>query len=335
MQRGVCFAHNYQDQGRRGYGSDEANAQLTELRALGAGWVSITPFGFMSSLDSVRVEHIGEYPGGESDARVRATIAAARERGLHVMLKPHIWVRGGEWRAEIEPVDGQWDAWFRSYTAWMLRYAEIAQESGAEILAIGTELRSSATRYPRRWRALNEAVRHRFFGHIVYCANWDEVEEIEWWRSVDYIGVQFYPQLAEGPDASDASIRARLDTILDNVEAVSRRWQRPVLLTEVGYKSVRGAMVRPYEWTERVQNPEVDTLTQLRAYRLFLDEVRDRERIEGIYLWKWFSDPNTREEGPAGFSPRGKPAEASIRAAYAGCPTARGGVEPHRESSSR
>jgi hypothetical protein len=41
------------------------------------------------------------------------------------------------------------------------------------------------------------------------------------------------------------------------------------------------------------------------------------EHVEQIYWWKWFTNPATNEEGPVGFSPRGKPAEAVLRDACA------------------
>jgi hypothetical protein len=91
-----------------------------------------------------------------------------------------------------------------------------------------------------------------------------------------------------------------------------------VLFTEVGYKSIHGTEVHPHTWPEELSAPTVDAAAQARAYRLFLDGIRDRPFVAGVYFWKWFTDPDTDEEGPGGFSPRGKPAEAVLRAAYGG-----------------
>ncbi len=44
--------------------------------------------------------------------------------------------------------------------------------------------------------------------------------------------------------------RRRRGTIRAEIEAVSRRHDRPVLLTEIGYKSATGAAWRPWEWHE-------------------------------------------------------------------------------------
>ena len=316
VQRGVCLAHSWEQGGRHGYGSETSASTLDELRGLGVRWVSLTPFGFMSSLTSDGVEHVGERRGGERDAQVRAEIRAARARGIQTLLKPHIWVGRGEWRAELAPRD--WSAWFRSYREWILIYARMAEEESVPVLAIGTELRSSAT-HAEEWRALIADVRAVYSGRLTYCANWDSTEDVSFWDAVDYIGVQFYPPLADAPQASYEDMRGRLDAHLDRLGELSERAQRPVLLTEVGYKATVDTVVRPYEWTERSESP-VDEVAQAEAYELLFSRLARREWIHGIYIWKWFTNPETREEGPRGFSPRGKLAEDVLRRAYESSP---------------
>lgn len=308
----MCLAHSWENGGEHGYGTQTSAATLDELRELGVEWVSLTPFGFMSSLRSESVEHVGERRGGEGDAQVRAEIRAARERGIQTLLKPHIWVGRGEWRAELEPND--WREWFRSYREWILVYARIAEEESVPVLAIGTELRSSA-RHTSDWRALIEEIRNVYSGELTYCANWDSVDDVAFWDSVDYIGVQFYPPLASAPGESAETMRERLHGHLGRLQQISARFERPVLLTEVGYKATADTAVRPYEWTERSDSP-VDEAAQALAYEVLFQEVANEPWVRGLYIWKWFTNPGTSEEGPRGFSPRGKPAERVIRQAF-------------------
>lgn len=312
VQRGMCLAHSWENGGEHGYGSETSAATLDELRELGVQWVSLTPFGFMGSLQSDSVEHVGERRGGERDTQVRAEITAARERGIQTLLKPHIWVGGGEWRAELAPSD--WPAWFRSYREWILIYARIAEEESVPILAIGTELRSSA-HHTTEWRTLIREIREVYSGELTYCANWDSVDGVSFWDAVDYIGVQFYPPLASAPGESAEAMSERLHAHLARLEQISERFERPVLLTEVGYKATQDTAVRPYEWTERSDSP-VDEAAQALAYEILFREVANEPWIRGLYIWKWFTNPETREEGPRGFSPRGKPAEAILRLAF-------------------
>lgn len=318
VHRGVCYAHNYQAEGRRGYGSETSRRSLDELQGLGVDWVSITPFGFMSGADATEVRHVGDMRAGESDERVVAELVAARERGLSVLLKPHIWIRGGTYRGQIDPgSDERWAAWFDSYEAWLVGYAELAAEHGVPILTVGVELASTSARFEARWRTLLERVRAVYPGELVYAANWDEAEQVRFWDAVDYIGVQFYPSLADESGSSEQSLRARLDEHLDELDLLATRVGRPVLFTEVGYKSTADTALRPHAWLERMDDaPAVDVQAQARCYRVFLAAISERSWARGVYFWKWFTDPDTDEEGPAGFSPRGKPAEAVLRAAY-------------------
>ena len=208
------------------------------------------------------------------------------------------------------------ERWFDSYESWMLRYAGLAAEEDVDILVVGTELRSTVARSPDRWRAMIDRVRERFEGELVYAANWDAVEEVPFWDALDFVGVQFYAPLADAPGRSERDMRRRLDRELDRLGAIAGRFERQVLLTEVGYKSVENTEVRPFEWSER-SNASVNVEHQARAYRVLLDGIRERSWIGGIYWWKWFTDPDAREEGARGFSPRGKPALQILRDAYA------------------
>ena len=317
IQRGVCIAHNYQNHGRSGYGTEVSANTLRELHTLGVGWVSLTPFGFTPSLTSTEVRHIGDYAAGETDERIIREIDAARALGMNVLLKPQLWVSGGQWRGELFPENGQgWERWFAGYTEWILHYAKLAQRYKVEVLAVGVELKSSALAHEERWRSLIDAVRRTYDGEVVYCANWDAVARIPWWDAVDYVGVQFYGSLADGPTASADEMRANLESHLNRVETVATAAGRPVIFTEVGYRSADGAAIKPHEWPERDRNARVDTSEQATAYRVFMEGINARPWVRGVYWWKWFTNPDTDEEGPDGFSPRGKPAEAVLRAAY-------------------
>lgn len=319
IQRGISVAHNYQHAGARGYGSTTSAATLKELAELGVKWVSLTPFGFMSSLSEAQVHSIEGYRAGETDGRMRREIRQAKTLGLEVMLKPHIWIAGGKWRGEIDPGDpNAWQRWFDSYRRWILAYADMAETEGAGILVIGVELRSTERRLSHRWRVLIAEVRSRFRGKLTYGANWDDLDAVPWWDALDYIGVQFYPPLTSEARSGGEELRSRLSSELDSVDAIARRYDKPVLLTEVGYRSADDALIQPHAWPERAGPVRFDPNAQATGYRVLLETVRDRRWIEGLYWWKWFTDPTTSEEGRTGFSPRGKPAESVLRAAYGG-----------------
>lgn len=319
IQRGMSVAHNYQAAGSKGYGSKTSATTLAELKELGVGWVSLTPFGFMQRLDEPRVHPIGNYRAGETDERMRREIRKAKETGLEVMLKPHLWVIDGKWRGEIGFDDANaWSRWFDSYEKWMLHYADLAEDEGVGLLVIGVEFRSMESKLEGRWRRLIRKVRRRFHGEITYSANWDDAESVPWWDAVDYIGVQFYPPLAKDTGVGASAIRAEMDRRLNQMGELSAAKGKPVLFTEVGYRASEDALVTPHAWPESQKGAAVDGRAQAIGYAEFVEGVRSRPWVAGVYWWKWFTNPNTTEEGPAGFSPRGKHAEAVLRAAYGG-----------------
>lgn len=320
VARGVCYAHEYRDQGARGYGSETSGTTLDELRALGVDTVSLTPFGFMRGGDDPEIRFADTHASAETDARLEREVSACRARGLRVMLKPHLWVRGGAWVGTLDMRDDAgWTQWLASYRAFVLHYARFAATHALSSFVIGVELDPIVIRFEAFFRGLVAEVREIYDGEILYAANWDRAVDVGLWDAVDAIGVQFYPPLADVPDAPREAIEARLVHYMEVLEGLHRRVARPIVFTEVGYRSAPDAEVRPHAWPEHDAEVRVSLATQRRAYEAFFESLRGRAFVRGVYVWKWFTDPETRDEGPDGFSPRGKPAEAVLRAAYRGC----------------
>jgi len=318
VQRGVCYAHSYASGGVRGYGSTASRRSRIELKQRGVAWLSLTPFGYSAGLGASEVRHIGSYPGGETDDRVRREIREAHGEGFQILLKPHVWIHGGGFRGEISPAGpGGWSRWFASYSTWLLRYARLAEAEQVAVLSVGVEFVSSSVSREQDWRSLVRAVRAVYRGKLVYAANWNEVARVKWWTEVDYIGVQFYPPLATGPETPEEERVRRLNSQLDRLAALSRRTGRPLLLTEVGYRSSPDTDERPYAWPGDEGVSEIsDTGAQERSYRRLLRALRGRPEVHGVYPWKWFSDPASKEEGLAGFSLRGTPAAQALAESY-------------------
>ncbi len=326
--RGVCLAHNWQGNGRAGYGTEAGAQTLDYLVDVGADWVSLTPFGWLDELHSVTIggEHTGEVPGGgESSARLEGAVAQAKARGVKVMLKPHLWVRGGAWQGHVAPRDGAgqpaWDAWWDSYRGFILYYASFAQRHQLDALVVAIEL-PSAVGHARGQGLLQTiaAVREVYDGPLLYGANWDEQVAPEVWAALDMVGVQLYAPLSHAPDPDVSMMRAGLRPHLRRWADIARAANKPLVLTEVGYRASPTAASAPYAWPEHQEGArEVDEALQARAYHALFAEAA-AHNVRGLFLWKIFTDPHTDEEGLDGFSPRGKAAEAVWRQAYAPAP---------------
>jgi hypothetical protein len=313
---GICYAHNWQDQGKDGYGSQASATSLAELQKLGIRRLSVTPFGWADNEKSTTVKWSSNWHAAENFGRLRTVITRAHAAGMEVILKPHIWLRGG-WRATIAPATdkGGWPAWFASYRQFILAYAKLAAETKAEWFVVGVELGSSTKASPTSWRGLIAAVRRVYRGKLIYGANWDEAERIPFWDALDAIGVQMFAPLTtkKRPSLADALAGAR--GWLARYETLAKRFGKPLILSEAGFVNAEDGLEKPYVWPEqrdRVATAEGDRVQAL-GYQALLATFGRSEHVRAIYWWKWFSNPATTEEGPVGYSPRGKAALAVLR----------------------
>lgn len=320
---GVCYAHNWQDDGADGYGSETSVRSLREARAHGVSAVSLTSFGWMRSASSVEVISSDRMRASETMARMHAEAANARAQGATIMVKPHLWLGGGDWRGEIapDPAHGGWDAWFASYRQFLLEHARFAEAVDAEWFVVGVELVTASRAHPERWRALIADVREVYSGSLTYAANWDEAEQVMFWDALDAVGVQMFAPLRAEGDAL-TTLEAGAARWLARYEALAERVERPLILTEVGVMNREGGTVRPWEWPDRVRatRTAAGDAEQAAYFAAIGATFGQSQRVAAMYWWKWFTNPETREEGPIGFDPRGKPAADVLAALCGGAP---------------
>lgn len=311
FRQGFNFAHEgYQIY--NGYGSREARVSLERMAGLGSNAVAIVPYTFLRDPSLPGPLTISNRVGSENDAAVLNSALASRELGLSVLLKPHIWLRGswpGEVRMESEEA---WDLFFEEYARWIGHYALMAEAYGLESFCMGNEMSAAALEQPHRWRELAGRIREVYRGELGYCANWgEEVESLQFWDAVDFIGVSFYYPLASGSRPSDRALVREANRVLTRLEELGRCHDRPVLLTEAGFASSPAPWREP--WTEtRGSEAQVALDDQARAYRALIQALGGREEIAGVFWWKWPTvGPRDPDRHP-GFTPAGKPAQEVI-----------------------
>ena len=310
FQKGVAFAGYSRD----AYVGPGARSSLRELRATGATWVELAVTASTPSVRSTVIDRLGH--STPTDASLRTAIAYAHSLGLKVLLKPHIDPFRSQWRGEIGEsfTEPQWATWFANYRAFIVHYAELAGDSGVEEFSIGCEL-DATVRREADWRGVAAAVRSIYRGPLTYSD--DQVlghpDALKWWDAVDVIGEDTYPTLSQKPEPSVADLRAGWTKYIPWLHQLARRWHKPVLLTEIGCRSIVGGAQYPGDW-ERPGN--VDLGLQRRWYAAALKELGRRSWLVGTFWWAW--SPNLKEGGPRdnGYSPRGKPAESVLRAWY-------------------
>jgi hypothetical protein len=209
---------------------------------------------------------------GEKTARTKSVvraIRAARSVGIKVVLRPYIDRLDNGWRGEIHP--RSLEAWFSSYSRFVLDWARIAQREHALGFVIGSEM-ASLSGEAGLWSELARRVRQRFRGFITYQANWDEAEKVTWWDAVDAISISaYYPLTTKLDDTTEDLVRGwRVGgkaSWFERIAALARRVRRPVLFGEIGYRTVSGTAMRPWDAGPIGRR---STLAQVRAYEAAL-----------------------------------------------------------------
>jgi hypothetical protein len=304
----------------RGYGSPRFSAALERAKSVGATWVALTPFGRVADLTGRGVDPTFEVPHAENVRAIATSIAQAHGAGLRVMLVPHLWVESGDWRAKIDPPsDAAWAAWARSYGKFVLGWARVAEEAKADLFSIGVELRSWATgTEARRLAEIALNVRSVYSGLLVYSANWDDADDVVLWSSVDLIGINAFYPLASMTNAPAEDLGRGAERVRASVEELAARWEKPVLFTEFGYTARADCALRPWEWPDDMDHPQVDEADQEGAYRALLESMTRTRGLVGAFVWRMFADPDDlSQEADWGFSPLGKRAERTLRSSFA------------------
>jgi hypothetical protein len=307
-----------------------------ELKSLGATHVSLNPFGWMNAPDDPQVflskGRRGDSQGrwwGEGDEGIRHYALSAHRNGFMTLLRPHIWLRStkdkkggrGLWLGDVGfDTDEEWKTFFDSYTQLALHYGRIAEETGIEWYSVGAELTRASTEHPEQWRKIIASVREVYHGKLTYSANWwAEAEGITFWDSLDAIGVQAYYPLSDSDNPSVEEMVESWQKPLAALAGISRRFERPVVFTEIGYRSTADAASRPWEW--RGEGPEAEEV-QARCYRAAFQALEGFPEGRGLYWWKYHVDSigedSRRFSGSRRqFSWQGKIAEDTLRSGFA------------------
>lgn len=143
------------------YGFENIINAIDRLKQVGANAAAVVVSWFMDTpFSNVILPDEAKTHTDEEIVRTIERLHRDNDEDFHVVLKPHVDVRDDSWRGLINPTDV--GAWFESYEAFILHYAELASRHGAEIFAIGTELQTmtNPTRIDRyRWDRLIDKIR--------------------------------------------------------------------------------------------------------------------------------------------------------------------------------
>lgn len=313
-----CYEIDGLHRGMSVFGWNRNNAEaVSALVKKNVEWVAVIPFFDQEDEQTAAVRIRDTYETwSRRDSTHIESINRLHEKGIRVHLKPHLWMNSG-WRSNINlSSKTQWDSWFDSYRINMLHFAKMAQENRVELFCIGTELKTSIAEQPEKWSQLIREIKIIYQGQLTYAANWnDALETIPFWDQLDYIGVQAYFPLTTTKTPDLETIKKGWDEHIMKLEQLSQIHEKPILFTEVGYKSEASSTIKPWEWSSQLSilHKQKSDRTQALAYEALFQKLWAKKWFAGLYIWQW--DTRSQEDLAAqnlNFSPRFKPAENVI-----------------------
>ena len=281
-------------------------------------WLVHVPFGWQESVEHTEIK-LSSRSGGtwKKESSIRTITEDARAHGIRSMMKPHLWLTKSSddyWRGTMHFDDpSDWKAWSENYRQFILHYAKISAELEIEAFCIGTELHQTAIRHPEYWVDLIREVRSFYKGKITYAANWNkEYEEIPFWQELDFIGIQAYFPLTNKRTPSVRELVKGWRPYVKKMEALSKKYNKKILFTEIGYKSTDDAAIDPWKWVYAVSSlfTKHSYKTQVNCYEAFFRVFWEKKWFAGAHFWEWQAGINTAEgKENISFTPQNKPAE--------------------------
>ncbi|MCB0686631.1 MAG: hypothetical protein KDC53_08900, partial [Saprospiraceae bacterium] len=226
----------------------------------------------------------------DRDSMYLSLAQIAASEGLEIIIKPHIWMPTdhGKWRSDIQFSNkDEFQRWAEKYADFILHYAALSEEMGASHFCIGTELSGLTKGHDEFWIELIREVRKIYHGKIFYAANWyREYEQIQFWGALDYIGIQAYFPICKKNNPSIDDLKKGWKTYRMHLKKTSIKFHKPILFSELGYRSSDDAAIDPWAWVEgeRVMNMKVSEETQANCYEAFFETFWDEPWFAGALI---------------------------------------------------
>ncbi|MBC7812039.1 MAG: hypothetical protein H7175_12870, partial [Burkholderiales bacterium] len=174
---------------------------------------------------------------------------------------------------------------------------------------VGTEL-GSTTHRDDDWRAVIAQVRSVYAGPLTYAAlTYFEPLQIAWWDELDAIGIDAYFMVTLSKNPTPEQMRFGWGPAVTYMGWLSRRWNMPIIITEVGYMSVDGTNILPGDWSLQ---GDIDGQEQADAYRAVFESFGGHDWWQGVFWWSLSADPAQGGPQDRGYSFHDKPAEAVL-----------------------
>ncbi len=222
------------------------------------------------------------------------------ENDLMVLLEFSSFVPDGApaldtWRGNVRADD--LDKFFTEYLDKMMPYVKVAQQENVEIIRIATEVEvPEEERIAQRNAIFRDriipAIRSEFSGTLTYGENVQQLNNVDFWDQLDYIGVDFYRAITDKNDPTVQELEAGIQKIFDEeIAPIQQRYNKPVFLNELGYESFDGSNrhgpLLSYRGNDKtVPDAPVDLQEQADLFQATFNVGKNIPWLYGYVIWE-------------------------------------------------
>ena len=179
-----------------------------------------------------------------------------------------------------------------------------------DALSLGVEFAKATIQRPEDWRRMVKKIRGLYSGHLTYSANWgEEFEKFSFWQDFDYIGLNCYYPLSNKEEINKNELKQHFRKVLDKIKKISVQYDKPVVFTEIGFRSVAKAWENPHA---EANGRAYDENAQDICYEVVFEGIKGKDWCKGILWWKWPTYLAYRGRDNTGFTPNTKKAEKTV-----------------------
>jgi len=291
--------------------------QADQLQRTGSNFVAVMPYAFMPDAKAPQlIFDTKRQWSGETLKGIESDIKTLQKKGLQVMIKPHIWIRNGVFTGKISMTsEADWAEFETQYTSYILAFVKLAEKHQVSLFCLGTELNAFAIERTAFWCDLIDKVKSIYSGQLTYAENWDKYQNVGFWNSLDFIGIDAYFPISESQTPAVKDVIASWSSLKNDLKSYSKFYATSVLFTEYGYRSMDYAGKKPWD-SSRLEG-SANEKAQLNLLKGLHQSLWKEDWFAGGFLWKWFPnhEPSSKRHQNR-FTIQGKISEDYIKSFY-------------------
>ncbi|MFT3951637.1 MAG: hypothetical protein QM689_06840 [Oscillospiraceae bacterium] len=298
MDRLFCKGYTWGWCAKKGeFQSQDGIFSMERLHSNGTDWICIAVNAYQETFSSTRIFPL--FGITQSDEDVVFAIQKAKNLGMKVCLKPIVNCLDRAWRARIDfPGENPeyWVSWFKSYTNFMLHYAEIAEKTGCEMLCTGCEMAGMDAQdaHCRRYIA---QVRKVYSGILMHNVNHGDELRFNWLDAVDVVGISAYYRVSTPDDHSPEQMKKVWAEKKQVLFQAHKKYGKPILFAEIGVRNEQGCTEYPWDFHNRPDKP-IDEREQADFYNSAMQTFWNEPWFSGFFWWDWRAKLPSPEKAP-------------------------------------